>query len=822
MIRSRNWLPPAVTTRPRLVPLEDRCTPAAVGALDPSFGTAGKFAGFPTAGTIGGVAVDPFGRTVLAGSIPGAGGNDILVVRLNPDGTPDTSFGSGGRMTVDIAGGDDAGRGVATDAAGNVVVAGTSGAVGEQMAFVRLRAADGSLDPTFGGAGTGITLVAPSAGFNNIAANDVKLLPDGTIVATGNSLSAGLKNSLVVAELTPDGSALAPGFNGGAVKLIAFQFGVGSDTLGEAVTTSGSDIVVGGVTNNGAPGATSQFAAVRLLANGDFDPAFALDSVVSLPIAPGFSSRAFGVATDAAGDIFLAGLASVGMGQPTLEVAKLLPSGDLDTSFGGGAAGMVPGFFGSQIGGMFTEGDGIAVRPDGRVVVGGTTQTSVTAFNFFALQLTQAGQLDPSFNAGGPTPGINSFDFGTNAANFVGAVAVAPTGRIVIAGTDDTVGGVRVARLIGTVERPRDFLAAGTADGTATLIGPAAPATGTYPTPGTVVNLIPGFTGETRVALGDVNGDGVTDFIAGAGPGGASRVRVIDGRDGTTVLADFLAFDPSFTGGVYVAAGDLTGDGLADVVVTPDAPDGQGIGPVVRVFGGASLRGGTNTPLKVADFLGIADLAGNADTSFRGGARAAVADVNGDGRPDLLITAGSTGGPRVTVWNGTGFATAAGGKPTTNPIANLFVFESTQRGGAFVSGGDITGDGNADLVFSGGPDGGPRVRVVDGAKLLALPAAQLESVNLDDPANLSSGLVASNFFAGDPTSRGGVRITAVDLDGSGKAALVTGSGTGVPSSARVYKAATLLTGTSLASGERLADQTIDPFGTTPAGGVYVG
>ena len=75
--------------------------------------------------------------------------------------------------------------------------------------------------------------------------------------------------------------------------------------------------------------------------------------------------------------------------------------------------------------------------------------------------------------------------------------------------------------------------------------------------------------------------------MAGAGPGGSPRVVVIDGAT-RQVLADFAAFESSFTGGVFVAAGDLDGDGKADVVVTPD----RGGGPVTVVYSGAGLTAG--------------------------------------------------------------------------------------------------------------------------------------------------------------------------------------------------------------------------------------
>lgn len=93
-----------------------------------------------------------------------------------------------------------------------------------------------------------------------------------------------------------------------------------------------------------------------------------------------------------------------------------------------------------------------------------------------------------------------------------------------------------------------------------------------------------GFTGGVYVAAGDVNGDGNADIITGAGPGGGPHVRVFSGQDGS-MLKEFFAYVPTFTGGVSVAAADLNGDGKADVVTGA----GPGGGPHVRVLNGATL-----------------------------------------------------------------------------------------------------------------------------------------------------------------------------------------------------------------------------------------
>src|SRR5262249_56026384 len=70
--------------------------------------------------------------------------------------------------------------------------------------------------------------------------------------------------------------------------------------------------------------------------------------------------------------------------------------------------------------------------------------------------------------------------------------------------------------------------------------------------------------GGVRVAAGDVDGDGRAEIIAGPAPGGAPQVRVFTGSGG--LLSSFFAYDPAFLGGVYVAAGDIDGDGRADIV----------------------------------------------------------------------------------------------------------------------------------------------------------------------------------------------------------------------------------------------------------------
>src|SRR5439155_25318896 len=108
-----------------------------------------------------------------------------------------------------------------------------------------------------------------------------------------------------------------------------------------------------------------------------------------------------------------------------------------------------------------------------------------------------------------------------------------------------------------------------------------------------------GFGGNVRTAVGDVNGDGFQDTVLVTGPGTPIRFAVISGKDNATVLvaptAPFAGSE-DFTGGGFVAAADLNGDGKAEWVITPD----QGGGPRVTVF---ALAG--TTPTVLANFFGI-------------------------------------------------------------------------------------------------------------------------------------------------------------------------------------------------------------------------
>jgi hypothetical protein len=131
----------------------------------------------------------------------------------------------------------------------------------------------------------------------------------------------------------------------------------------------------------------------------------------------------------------------------------------------------------------------------------------------------------------------------------------------------------------------------------------------------------PGFRGGVRVAAGDVNGDGHADIVTGAGSGGGPHVQVFSGTTGQQ-LVSFMAFASAYTGGVYVTAGDIDGDGKAELAV------------------GAGLFG--STLVKVYDDNGAplrTFVADNAKSPLP--VRVGMVDVDQDGKADLITAVGT-------------------------------------------------------------------------------------------------------------------------------------------------------------------------------------
>jgi hypothetical protein len=232
------------------------------------------------------------------------------------------------------------------------------------------------------------------------------------------------------------------------------------------------------------------------------------------------------------------------------------------------------------------------------------------------------------------------------------------------------------------------------------------------------------FTGGVNVAVGDVNGDGTPDIVAGAGAGGGPEIQVFNGKDGS-LLKSLTTGDTASRAGVSVATADFDRDGTSEIVVGTIL-GGQPVVQVLQFSDGAVLR-------SFSAFAGAASVT------------VSTGDVNGDGTPDVIAGSGSGGGPIVTVFDGN----------TGAVLLNQYAFEDTFRGGVVVSSGDLNGDTKADVIVGAGATGGPHVVVFSG----------------------SDESLMRNFFASDEAARDGVQATSFDA-GSGTPQLVTVAGKG--------------------------------------------
>jgi cyclophilin family peptidyl-prolyl cis-trans isomerase len=276
------------------------------------------------------------------------------------------------------------------------------------------------------------------------------------------------------------------------------------------------------------------------------------------------------------------------------------------------------------------------------------------------------------------------------------------------------------------------------------------------------------LTGGVSLAAGNVIGDGLTDVVTGAGPGFGPDVEVFNGADGA-LFNSFFAYDAGFRGGVSVAIGDVDGDGVPDIITGA----GPGGGPNVRVFratDGALLD----------SFMAY-------DPRFTGGVNVAVGDVFGDGHLDIITGAGPGGGPNVKVF-----------RASDNTLLNSFMaYDPGFSGGVTVAAADLEGTGKTDIVTGPGPGGGPNVRVFRG----------------DD------GTLLNSFMAYNPHFQGGVNVAAGQ--GSEGPELVTGAGPGGGPHVQVFTGvAATLTNSFMAyspsfhNGVNVADMGASGDGTT--------
>lgn len=244
------------------------------------------------------------------------------------------------------------------------------------------------------------------------------------------------------------------------------------------------------------------------------------------------------------------------------------------------------------------------------------------------------------------------------------------------------------------------------------------------------------YHGGVHVASGDIDGDDKNEIVVGAGREKEPLVKIFE-EDGTLV-SEFLVYESHITGGVFVACGDVDGNGRDEIIT--GVPEGYG--PHVRVFDGRNGQA-TVTP----GFFAY-------DPSFRNGIRVASGDLDGDGKAEIITGTGMGGGTHVRTFTGTGEMIFTPG---------FFVYEQADRTGINIGVGDIDNNGKSEIITGSGATRDPEVKVY---------SRYGEQLYVFTP-------YGSNY-------RLGVKVASGDVDGDGVCEVITGTEFGGGPHVRIF------------------------------------
>lgn len=351
------------------------------------------------------VAIQPDGKIVVLGTYPDP--HTSYIARYLPSGALDGTFGVGGKLTILY----DRLYDLALQPDGKLLALGSHILPDGNVTFALHRLLpNGSPDNTFDGDG----IARPDFGGAD-AGRALALLPDGRILAAGGKATAGL-----LIRLWPDGPFDTGGQQSHSLTFApTYQAGYRETVHGMALQPNGAFLVAGQVYNPQAN--VSDAFVTRFTFNGLPDPTFGTNGSAFI-FGPGLFRAATAVAVQPDGKIVIAGYTAYNAQYTAMDflVARFLPNGGIDSSFGSGGVTLVDFFGGAD------AATALALAPDGKIVVAGPIQGARSIWG--VARLTGSGQPDNSFGGNGQA----YVDF--NGDNGVTAVLVQPDGRIILGG----------------------------------------------------------------------------------------------------------------------------------------------------------------------------------------------------------------------------------------------------------------------------------------------------------------------------------------------------------------------------------------------------
>ncbi|MGI9270748.1 MAG: hypothetical protein ACR2QT_03165 [Woeseiaceae bacterium] len=383
------------------------------GSLDTSFDGDGKVvinAGGDDHGNA--VAIQANGKIVIAGTSRAGTQGDFLVARLNTDGSPDLTFGTGGIVKTDFVG-NDTGRALVMQG-DKIVVVGENDQGGFPISFAVARYnMDGSLDTGFDSDGKVTTAISGQSSAHSVVA----LQADNQIVVGGRSDGI---SELALVRYNEDGS-LDTGFDTDGIVTTSDGF-AGSSFTGLAMDTDSKIVAVTSL--QGVAG--SEIHVLRYNTDGSLDTSFDVDGIAGTPI-PNAESSGTSVEIDSDDKIVVGGVGQdYGIFDSVFVVARFNVDGTLDTTFDSVGYSMNPVAPG-QPANLGT----IALQTDGKIV-----QAGMVNQDFGVIRYNPNGSVDDTgFSAGDLTPGVAFTDFfSDNRAEYF-ATAIQANGKVVAAGS---------------------------------------------------------------------------------------------------------------------------------------------------------------------------------------------------------------------------------------------------------------------------------------------------------------------------------------------------------------------------------------------------
>ncbi len=297
-----------------------------------------------------------------------------------------------------------------------------------------------------------------------------------------------------------------------------------------------------------------------------------------------------------------------------------------------------------------------------------------------------------------------------------------------------------------------------------------APEVGIYTLDGTLVHswlaYAPQFTGGFQVGRADVDGDGELEIVTAPGKGGGPHIRIFS--ETGKLEYQFFAGDPSYRGGLRLSLADLTGDGVAEIFVSPETGD--------------------RVNVSIYNYLGTlsGSLKGNEVADLTGGVTISAVDLDGDRIAEFITGSGGGALPSVGVFDtfvrGTDILISDAG-------GSWLGYPEFFKGSVQVSAGDLTNSGTSEIVTGAGKGGGPQIRIFS-----------------------QTGEVVNQFFAYEPSFRGGVHVLVGNIDGDDTNEIIVSPLSGHAPEIEIY---------SLKAGRVVEERSINIFEPSYRGGFHI-